>query len=110
MKLAMPVARGRLASSLEVADSFDIVEVDLVARSASNAWRSDPAHRSGAELAEWLLGEGVDLVIAGDIGSWERGWLEERGLRVLAGAPREAPRELVRAYLEDELEKATTSA
>jgi predicted Fe-Mo cluster-binding NifX family protein len=110
MKLAMPVANGRLASSLKDAEYFDIVEVDLVERRASSAWRSDPPSSSGAELAGWLAEEGVDLLIAATVGSKERGQLERRGLRVLAGAPRRTPRELLKAYLSDELaEEAVTT-
>ena len=105
MKLAMPVANGRLVSPLGNAEYFDIVEVDLVERRGLSAWRAVPERRGGVQLAEWLVGEGVDLVIVAELGAKERGLLEGRGLRVLAGAPRNTPREIVRSYLQDKLEE-----
>ena len=103
MKLAMPVAGGGLVSALADADAFDIVEVDLVERTASGAWRREATVRGGEQLADWLAGEGVDLLIVAELGADERGLLEGRGLRVLSGVPRQSPRELVKAYLNDEL-------
>ena len=103
MKIALPVAGDGVVSALADADAFDIVEVDLVERTASSAWRRAARQRSGNQLADWLAGEGVDLVITPALEAPERGLLEGRGVRVLTGAPCLTPRELVKAYLNDEL-------
>ena len=106
MKLALPVVGDRLAESIDDAEHFDVVEVDLVTRTELGAGRTDPGRLSPKELARWLVDSGVDLLIVGHLGSQMHRLLDEHGVRVIAGAPAATPRELVKRYLRDELEAA----
>jgi predicted Fe-Mo cluster-binding NifX family protein len=109
MKLALPVVGDRLAELLDDAEHFDIVEIDLVTRTELGAGRADPGPLSPKELARWLVDAGVDLLIVGHLSSQEHRLLDEHGVRVIAGAPSETPRELVKRYVRDELEAAALS-
>lgn len=106
MKLALPVVGDRLAESIDDAEQFDVVEIDLVTRTELGAGRTDPGHLTPKELARWLVDSGIDLLIVGHVGSQFHRLLDEHGVRVIAGAPPETPRELVKRYLRDELEAA----
>jgi len=110
MKLALPVAGDRLAETLDDAEQFDIVEIDLVTRTELGAGRTDPGPLSPNELAIWLVDAGVDLLIVRHLGSQEHRLLDEHGVRVIVGAPVETPRELVKRYLRDELQGAPATA
>ena len=109
MKLALPVVGDRVAELLDDAEEFDIVEIDLVTRTELGVGRTDLGPLSPKELARWLVDAGVDLLIVGHLSSLEHRLLDEHGVRVLAGAPPETPRELVKRYLRDELEAAIPS-
>jgi len=61
-----------------------------------------PAHVPGL-LPRWLKEQGVDLVIAGGMGSSAQRLLQAASIEVLTGAPPEMPAELARKYLAGEL-------
>jgi predicted Fe-Mo cluster-binding NifX family protein len=109
MKLALPVVGDRLAELLDDAEQFDIVDIDLVTRTELGAGRTDPGRLSPRELARWLVDTGVDLLIVGHLSDQEHRLLDECGVRVIAGAPSDTPRALVKRYLRDELEAAAPS-
>ena len=47
----------------------------------------------------WLSEKGANLVIAGGMGARARALLEERGVKVLIGAPAAAPEAIVAAHM-----------
>ena len=62
-----------------------------------------PPHEPGL-LPRWLGDRGVNLIIAGGMGSRAQGLFAERNIRVVTGAPADAPEALVRAYLDGSLQ------
>jgi predicted Fe-Mo cluster-binding NifX family protein len=102
MKIAIPTAEGRLAMHFGHCATFHIVEVEdgsIVAEEDHSA----PPHQPGL-LPRWLGERGVDLVIAGGMGSRAQGLFRRAGVEVVVGAPSADPTDIVKAYLADELE------
>jgi predicted Fe-Mo cluster-binding NifX family protein len=61
-----------------------------------------PPHEPGL-LPRWLHEQGATVIIAGGMGQRAQGLFAENGIKVVVGAPAEAPDALVRAYLDGTL-------
>ena len=102
MKIAIPVADGKLAMHFGHCDQFALIDTEE-SRIVKMEMADPPAHEPGA-LPRWLAEQGVGLVIAGGMGARAQGLFAERGIEVLVGAPPETPEEIVAAYLDGSLE------
>lgn len=104
MKIAVPVAGGRLCMHFGHCEAFVIVETDDETREVvGQSTAAAPPHEPGV-LPRWLSGQGVDLVIAGGMGQRAQALFSQAGVNVIVGAPAGAPEELARAYLGGTLE------
>ena len=97
MRYAIPTVDGVLAMHFGHADSFTFVDVSdnriTAVRSAT-----PPAHAPGV-LPAWLKENGVDIVIAGGMGSRAQDLFTRSGVRVVVGASSVAAEELVKQHL-----------
>ena len=98
MKIAIPLAEGRLAMRLRHCDTFALVELDTVQRRSRSATFVTPPPQQ-ALFPGWLYDCGVNVVIAGSLGHRSQQLFAENGIRVLLGAPHETPDILLAAYL-----------
>ena len=62
-----------------------------------------PAHEPGV-LPRWLGEKGVNIIIAGGMGSRAQNLFAEQNIEVVVGAPAEAPDAIVNAYLAGSLQ------
>lgn len=99
MRIAIPLADGRLAMHFGHCEKFALVEVDAQAKAIAGCEQmAAPPHQPGL-LPRWLAEHGANVVIAGGMGQRARDLFESHGIEVLVGAPAEAPEVLVEAYL-----------
>ena len=104
MKIAIPLANGRLAMHFGHCEEFALVDVDEENNTVTGEERvTPPAHAPGA-LPQFLAEQGAAAVIAGGMGMRAQGLFAENGIRVLTGAPARTPREIVEAYLDGSLD------
>ena len=104
MKIAIPMAEGKLTTHFGHCESFALIDVNLAQKSILN--RTDvipPPHAPGL-LPPWLAERGVRMVIAGGMGQRAQGLFAEQGIQVFVGAPAEAPEVLVGQYLSGTLQ------
>lgn len=97
MKFAIPVADGRLDGHFGHAREFALLETDAGGAVVSREDAVPPPHEPGV-LPRWLGEKGVEVVIAGGMGPRAVSLLEAGGVRVVTGAPADAPEALVAAY------------
>lgn len=105
MKIAIPIAEGRLAMHFGHCQHFALVDVtdgQVVGREQIDA----PPHQPGL-LPTWLAERGVDVVIAGGMGHRAQSLFAAAGITVVIGAPALDPVEVVRHYLAETLETGT---
>ncbi|MGA1796998.1 MAG: NifB/NifX family molybdenum-iron cluster-binding protein [bacterium] len=99
MRIAIPLANGKLAMHFGHCGHFALVDVDP---SAGKILRREdieaPAHQPGL-LPPWLAQQGATIIIAGGMGQRAQALFADHGIRVLVGAPAETPERLVNAYL-----------
>lgn len=99
MKIAIPVAEGRLCMHFGHCEQFALVDVDEVGKTiVSTSYLTPPPHEPGV-LPRWLHEQGADVIIAGGMGQRAQGLFAHNGIKVIVGAPAEKPEDLVSAYL-----------
>lgn len=103
MKIAIPMADGKLAMHFGHCQHFALIDVDdsrkkIVGRNDIEA----PPHQPGL-LPPWLAERGVNMIIAGGMGQRAHGLFAEQGVQVIVGAPVETPEKLVADYLRGSL-------
>ena len=99
MKIAIPLANGRLSMHFGHCDQFALVDVDEADNKALNTTLAvPPPHEPGA-LPRWLGEQGADVIIAGGMGRRAQQLFAQSGIRVVVGAPDERPEDVVAAYL-----------
>ena len=99
MRIAIPIADGRLAMHFGHCERFALIDVDpvgkdILAREEVEA----PEHEPGL-LPRWLAERGVRTIIAGGMGSRAQTLFAERGITVLTGAPADPVDKLMAGYL-----------
>ncbi len=99
MRIAIPLADGKLALHFGHCQSFALVEADPAAKTILR--REDlpaPPHQPGL-LPAWLAERGANVIIAGGMGQRAQGLFAQHGIQVVVGAPPDAPEALVVDYL-----------
>ena len=102
MKIAIPLAEGKLTNHFGHCEQFAIIEVDGD-KIGNKKLATPPPHEPGL-LPKWLSEKGVNLIIAGGMGQRAISLFQERGVRVITGAPNLEPEELVSQYLKGTLQ------
>jgi len=104
MKLAIPLARGKLSLHFGHCEEFALVDVDTETKEIVSTEKVPaPDHQPGL-LPRWLNELGADVIIAGGMGVRARTLFAENGIRVLIGAQEDEPERIAKAFLEGTLQ------
>lgn|SRR5690554_2867643 len=104
MRIAVPLAGGKLATHFGHCERFALIDVDPTAKKITGSKEVNaPPHEPGL-LPRWLAEQGANMIIAGGIGSRAQGLFAEQGIQVVVGAPAMTPEDLVDGYLKDQLQ------
>ena len=99
MKIAIPVADGRLCMHFGHCERFALVDVDDATRTITGTnWLVPPPHEPGV-LPRWLHEQGATVILAGGMGGRAQALFAQNGIKVRVGAPALAPENLATAYL-----------
>ena len=101
LKIAIPVAEGRLTAHFGHAAEFAIMHVENE-KVREKELLTPPPHEPGV-LPKWLQELGVDVIIAGGMGQRALGLFGENGIKVVTGAPNLSPEDLVHQYVSNTL-------
>ena len=104
MRIAIPLAGGKLALHFGHCESFALVDVDPGEKKILK--REDvpaPPHQPG-RLPPWLAERGATLIVAGGMGQRAHALFAQQGIQVVVGAPSETPEKIVGDYLAGSLE------
>jgi predicted Fe-Mo cluster-binding NifX family protein len=104
MRIAIPLADGKLAMHFGHCDRFALVDVDPTGKKILK--REDlesPPHEPGL-LPKWLAEHGANLIIAGGMGQRAQSLFAEQNITVAMGAPAETPEKLVADWLAGSLQ------
>ncbi len=104
MKIAIPLANGKLAMHFGHCEQFAFLDINPAEKKITQ--RQDlqaPPHEPGL-LPRWLAERGATMIIAGGMGQRAQGLFAEQGIQVIIGAPSETPEKLVMDYLSGTLQ------
>ena len=99
MKIAIPLADGKLAMHFGHCAAFAVIDADPEEKTISG--RTDiqaPPHQPGL-LPPWLAERGVSVIIAGGMGQRAQDLFTQHGIDVVVGAPSDVPEKLVTDFL-----------
>lgn len=99
MKIAIPLADGKLTAHFGHCGQFAIVDVDPKSKTIRSQVTLDPPPHEPGVLPAWLAEKGVSLVIAGGMGQRAQMLFAEKKIEVIVGAPVDTPEALVSDYL-----------
>jgi predicted Fe-Mo cluster-binding NifX family protein len=104
MRIALPIADGKLAMHFGHCAQFALVDVDRPTNRIIKTEMVDaPEHEPGL-LPRWLGAKGVNVIIAGGMGSRAQTLFAEQHIQVVVGAPADTVDNLVKAYLDGSLQ------
>ena len=101
MKIAIPLAEGKLTAHFGHCQEFALVEVEDN-QIKEKEIQVPPRHEPGV-LPRWLHEQGADVIIAGGMGMRAIDLFTQNGIKVMTGAPSLTPEELVKQYLDNTL-------
>lgn len=107
MRVAIPVAAGKLTAHFGHCETFALLDIELQERQLSG--RQDvtaPPHEPGL-LPRWLAEQGVEMIIAGGMGQRAQDLFVKSGITVYVGAPAVEPELLVQNFMAGSLSLGT---
>lgn len=104
MKIAIPLAEGKLSQHFGHCEQFALVEADPESKQIKNtAMLTPPPHEPGV-LPKWLHEQGAQLIIAGGMGQRAQQLFTQNNIKVVVGAPVDTPENLAKAFLDGTLQ------
>ncbi len=104
MRIAVPLAQGKLSLHFGHCEEFALVDVDEQTKEISNIAKLQPPSHQPGVLPRWLSEQQADVIIAGGMGQRAQQLFAQNNIKVVIGASGQAPEELVSAYLQGTLE------
>lgn len=104
MKIAIPLVDGRLCMHFGHCEQFAIVTADETTKAIGETELLTPPPHEPGVLPKWLGEQGVNVIIAGGMGTRAQQLFTQNGIAVVVGAQAEEPQQLVSAYLSGSLE------
>ena len=109
MKVAIPLAQGKLTLHFGHCEQFAIIDVSEETKEiASREDLTPPAHEPGV-LPRWLHEQNVNVIIAGGMGQRAQQLFTQNDIKVVVGASSAEPEALVTAYLQGTLETGSNA-
>lgn len=107
MKVAIPLAAGKLCTHFGHCEQFAIMTV-ANGQITSKEVLTPPPHAPGV-IPNWIVDQGCTNVIVGGMGETAQEILTSRGVSVLTGAPSVVPEEIMSLFINGKLESSVNS-
>ena len=99
MRIATPLADGKLCAHFGHCQQFALLDVDeKTGKTTDRKMLTPPPHEPGL-LPRWLHEQGANVIIAGGMGQRAQQLFSENGIKVVVGAAAETPEKMVEDYL-----------
>ncbi len=99
MRIAIPLAGGKLSMHFGHCEQFALLDVDPVTFEILQKENVVPPPHEPGLLPRWLKEKGAEMVIAGGMGQRAQTLFAEQGIKVVVGASSETPERLVLSSL-----------
>ena len=103
MRIAIPLAEGRLSMHFGHCQEFALIDVDTEKGMVSNQEiLPAPDHQPGL-LPRWLAEQGAEVIVAGGMGQRAQMLFDQAGIEVVVGAPSDTPEKIAADYVSGSL-------
>ena len=109
MKFAIPTENDKLCAHFGSCKLFTFIEVNEASNEIISKETQIPSGHCHEYMAPWVAENGAQIIIAGGMGVPAQEMLRQQGLKVIVGAPAEAPEKLVQDYLNGTLKTVSNS-
>lgn len=103
MRIAVPIAAGKLCLHFGHCEQFLFLDVDESARTITGKTALQPPPHEPGNLPPWVAAQGAGVVICGGMGMRAQQLFEQSGVRVITGAQPVDPERLVMDWLDGAL-------
>jgi len=103
MKIAVPTANDELCMHFGHCEVFTIMDVDVKSSKITSVTKEVPPPHEPGLLPKWLGEKGVDVIIAGGMGSRAQQLFAANNVKVIAGVSTGKPEDIVKLYLDNSL-------
>ena len=104
MKIAIPLAEGRISLHFGHCQEFALIDVDEASKQITNTEMQVPPMHAPGVLPNWLAENKVNVLIASGMGMRAQQLLTQQGIEVVIGAAGDSIEAIVAAYLDETLE------
>ncbi len=104
MKIAIPLAAGKLCMHFGHCATFALVDVDMEQKKITGRVALAPPPHEPGVLPRWLAEQGAGMILAGGMGQRAQALFAEQNIQVMVGLPSETPEELIALYLAGNLQ------
>lgn len=109
MKIAIPIAQGKLCMHFGHCEVFAVLTVDEKNKTVlAREYLTPPPHEPGV-LPRWLGEQKVNVIIAGGMGQRAQQLFAEQNIAVVVGAPSAVPETLAIEYLSGTLQSGANA-
>lgn len=109
MRIAIPLANGRLALHFGHCEKFALIDADPESKNILGKEEVEPPPHEPGLLPRWLAEKGANIIIAGGMGQRAKSLFAENGIDVLVGAPDDFPDEIVKNFLSGTLQSGVNA-
>ena len=104
MRIAIPMAEGKLSAHFGHCEEFALVDANRESKTVTSVCiLAAPPHEPGL-LPRWLSERGAQMIIAGGMGQRAQDLFEQQDMQVIVGAADGTPEAIVGAYLNGALQ------
>ena len=103
MRIAIPVAEGRLCLHFGHCQQFALLDADENTNQISGTTLVTPPPHAPGVLPQWLTEQGASVILAGGMGSRAQAIFSQNGITVVTGAPADEPEAVALSYLDGSL-------
>lgn len=99
MKIAIPMADGKLCMHFGHCEQFALLDTDETTKTVTSTLMVTPPPHEPGVLPRWLHEQGANVIIAGGMGQRAQSLFADNDIKVVVGASAEAPETLAADYL-----------
>jgi predicted Fe-Mo cluster-binding NifX family protein len=104
LKIAIPIADGRLASHFGHCQQFAVFDCNSEHRTIERRQDLTPPPHEPGTFPKWLHEQGATIIIAGGMGSRAQSLFDQHGIKVVVGAASVDPETIVTSFLQGQLQ------
>ena len=104
MKIAIPLAEGKLAVHFGHCQTFALIDIDENNKKIVKKEEIVPPPHEPGLLPRWLAEKKVNLIIAGGMGERAFNLFSQNGIKVIVGAGQDDAEKLISDYFNDSLQ------